>query len=113
MRVLKAQKSFTEAANKEGKDLPAEMLSNAEKRKEVFLNVKTDIDSKMMIIHTNLDEVKALFKGNIQSTDNPAGVFTQGEEKYLECLELGHVKLEDLMRNDEAHCEEILVMIKR
>ena len=72
-----------------------------------------DILSKLMIAHTNLEEVKALIKGNIQNTDNPRGTFTGKEQEYLDCLELGHVKLEDLMRRDEAHWEENFIMVQR
>ena len=87
------------------------MLSNAEERKVTFAQVKTDIYSKLMIIHSNLDEVKAIIKGNIQSTDNPKGIFTSELKDYIDCLELGHIKLEDFLRKDEAHWEENLVMV--
>ena len=111
MTVLNAQQAFMEAVAKGGKDLPAEMLSNAESRRTTFAQVKTEIDSKLMIAHTNLDEVKALIKGNIQSTANPKGTFTGEEQEYLDCLQLSHVKFEDLMRRDGAHWEENFVMV--
>ena len=66
-----------------------------------------------MIIHTNVDAVKAIFRGNIRNTGNAKGVFTSKEQEYIDCLLFGHVKLEDLMRKDEAHWEENLVMVKR
>ena len=65
----------------------------------------------MMIVHTNLDEVKALIKGNIQKTENPRGIFTSAEQDYIDCLKLGHVKLDDFMRKDEAYWEENFVMV--
>ena len=66
-----------------------------------------------MIAHTNLDEAKAIFGAHIQDTQNSKGVFTSKLQEYIDCLLFAHVKLEDLMRKDEAHWEENLVMVKR
>ena len=41
------------------------MLANAEERKATFASVRTEVNSRLMVIHTNLDVVKALFKANI------------------------------------------------
>ena len=113
MKVLNAQQAFVEAVTKDGADLPAEMLANAESRRAGLAQVKTDIDSRLMVAHTNLDEAKALIKSNLQNTDNPKGVFTGEEKEYMDCLQLGHVKLENLIRKDEAHWEENYIMVQR
>ena len=54
-----------------------------------------------------------MVQGNVRCEANPDGLLTRKEGEYLACLELQHVKLEELMRKDEAHWAENLEMVKR
>ena len=78
------------------------MIANAETQVATFDSVKSDINQQMMEIHTNIERVKATITRNVRSQSKPEGVLTSQQAEYLGCLELGHVRLEELLRADEA-----------
>ena len=93
--------------------MPAEMIATAENRMMSFTQVKKEIDSQMAVIKEKVDTVIATITGNVQSDENPTGLLMKGEAEYLKCLEINSKRLEELMRQDEAHWAENLDMIKR
>ena len=52
-------------------------------------------------------------RGNIHDQRSGAGFLTQREEAYLACLELGHVKLEEMFRQDEQRWTKNFELTKR
>ena len=50
----------------------------------------------MAEVHDGLNQVRLMVKGNVQSSANLEGVLTRDEAKYLMCLDLKHVELEQL-----------------
>ena len=75
--------------------------------------IKSEIDSKMTVVHETLSQVRLIVKGNVKNEANPEGLLTRDEAKYLMCLELKHVELEQLFKQDEAHWAENLLMVRR
>ena len=89
------------------------MVAVAENRLACYLQVKSEVDTQMAQIHERVQNVKCIIKENVQSDENLSGVLTREETLYLECIEIKHVQLENLMRQDEAHWAENLEIIKR
>ena len=67
----------------------------------------------MGVLREHLADIHGLIKENSQSKGNPHCLLTRGEQTYLECLEIKHAKLEELLRSDEAHWAEHLEMSRR
>ena len=87
------------------------MIATAESRMTCFTLVKKEIDQQMKVIQEKVDIVIATIKANVQSVDNPTGLLMRGEAEYLKCLQIKNERLEELMRQDEAHWAENLDMI--
>ena len=78
-----------------------------EAKVEGFRSLKSDLDDKMAIVHENLDSIRTIVKENTLTLQNEDGVLTSDEAEYLKCIEVQHVKLEQLLRKDEAHWANI------
>ena len=111
-QVLKALIKFQATVLKDGEEIPAEMIAYAENRISRLIQVKSDVDSQMTQIHERVKNIKEIIKENLLSDANPAGVLGRCEADYFACLEMKHVRLEELIRQDEAYCAENLELIK-
>ena len=76
--------------------------------------MKFEINSKIAEVYEALRQVIHMVKENVQNEANSEGVLTQGEAKYLMCLDLKYmVFVNASTRLDEAHWAENLLMIRR
>ena len=57
----------------------------------------------MMAVHERLDQVAQKIKANMLNAFNPDGFLLQGENDYLNCLKLQHIRLEELFKRDDDH----------
>ena len=73
------------------------MIAVAE-RKIIGMDVlKTQIHEKMAAINERLDDVRNLIRLNTLTEINDQGLLTKNQASYLECLELQHQRLNDLL----------------
>ena len=61
----------------------------------------------MAIVHEQLDSVRTIVRENTMTKDNPDGALTSAAADYLKCIDMQHVKLEQLLRKDEAHWVQV------
>ena len=67
----------------------------------------------MAAIHERIQIVRGIVKESVISKENPTGVLTKDEQEYMACMEMQHVRLESLMRQDETHWVENFELIKQ
>ena len=72
-----------------------------------------EIDASLAKALEHLEYARTKIRSNVFSKENPHGLLTRREKKYLKCLELDYQGLDDLMRQDEAHWAENLEIVKR
>ena len=75
--------------------------------------MRAKIEAKMIVLQEHLVGIRELIKQNSKSKTIPGGLLTRGEQKYLDCLEIKKVELEELLRSDEAHWAEFQEMSRR
>ena len=69
---------------------------------QAFLGLKQEIDDKMLVIQEKLQDLRQTVDSNVRSTENPLGLLKHDRETYLDLLQIGHVKLEEVFQKDEA-----------
>ena len=52
--------------------------------------------------HESLDRVRGKIRANMLNEQNSLGLLTSDQNDYLQCLEMNHRDLEQLLRKDEA-----------
>ena len=67
----------------------------------------------MSDIHERLASVHSIVRENVVCEKNPDGLLTKGEANYIQCLQLQHVQLEELLQQDEALWAENREMSRR
>lgn len=87
-------------------ELPLEIIACAEGKLVRFHHVKSDVDDKMAVVHTTLNEIRQLIKGNINCKGNLDGVLSRRIVQYMACLEIKHREFENLFRQDEEQLME-------
>ena len=93
--------------------MPSEEIREAEGKIERLAAVKIEIDASLAKAQKHLEEARMKIRSNLLTEENPYGVLTRGEEKYLKSLELDYRSLENLMRQDEGHWTDNLEVVKR
>ena len=96
-----------------GKDIPKVIVSQAQDKIADFQSFKSEIDADMMALLELSEAIKQKISRCVKTRANPDGLLTQSEQEYLSCLELGHRKLEDLFRQDDAYWAENLDKAKK
>ena len=92
--------------------MPNEIVSSAEGRLVSFRNLKSEIDTDMMVIHERSLAISQKISANIKSEEKPEGLLTRNAQDYLKCLKFGHGELELLFREDDAYWNRSLVSAK-
>ena len=85
------------------KNLKDQTKYQIEAKVEGLRILKSDVDSKMAIVHEQLDSIRTIVRENTKTKQNKDGVLTSSEAEYLKCVEVQYVKLEELFRKDEKH----------
>ena len=57
----------------------------------------------MSRVHEQLEAIRTKFMANLHSENNYEGLLVQTEQEYLDCLEINHRGLEELLRKDAVH----------
>ena len=70
---------------------------------ESIAEIKIEINASLVKALEHLEEARAKIRSNVLTEENPYGLLTREEEKYLKCLDLNLRGFENLMRQDEAH----------
>ena len=83
--------------------LPREIIAKSEKRIIAFHSLKAELDADLSKVHEQLEAVRTKFKANLHTANNYEGLLMQSEQKYLDCLEIKHRELEELLRRDAVH----------
>ena len=96
-----------------GVGLPAEILATAQTKMDGFIQVKEDIETHVAAIQVKLEYVRTIIRDNEQGGRNPHGFLTRDKDKYLRCIDLQNVELENLLRQDEEHWAENQANAKR
>ena len=102
-KALKEQKKGVEKILKQGSGIPAQMIAQSNNQKAAFLKLKFEIDSKLAVVHEGLYLVKQMVKANFRCKENPDGLLTRKDSEYMVCLKLENLRLEQLLRQDEAY----------
>ena len=82
-------------------ELPADLISSAEQKLVGFHEMKSEFDGRLQRVFDDLANLKQMLRDNAYSKKTQAGYLTQRLEEYQACLELKHVELEGLFREDE------------
>ena len=82
-KLLKNQQKFTYQTIKDGKDLPDEMVTIAEKKLAGFNRLKEEIDWDLASAQKKLEGVRKKIRENTWSVDNRDGLLTAKQEDYL------------------------------
>ena len=67
----------------------------------------------MVKVHEFVDKVRAKIKANALNEQNPNGILTSDLNDYLQCLEMNHRDLKQLLRKDEVKWAQNLENKKR
>ena len=70
---------------------------------ESLKEIKIEIGASLVKALEHLEEARAKVRSNVLTEENPYGLLTRGEEKYLRCLDLNLESFKNLIRQDEAH----------
>ena len=60
-----------------------------------------------------IESIKRLIKVNVRNEDHPAGVLTNKEESYLECIQIQSERLDNLLSEDEINWDDNLSSIRQ
>ena len=55
---------------------------------------------------SKLDALQQKVKANLKTEQNPDGLLTRQESKYLDCLSIKHSEFENILMQDEAYWAE-------
>ena len=50
-----------------------------------------------------LESLKRVIRVNVRNEDHPAGVLTNKEDEYLECIQIQNQRLNDMLFQDEVN----------
>ena len=111
--MLDQHREFSQSMVTQGKSVPSEIVSSAERQIVDFRSLKGGIDTDMLLVHETIHKITQKIRASVRSEQNQEGLLTRNEQDYLRCLELGHRELETLFREDDAYWAENLSNAKK
>ena len=87
---------------KKTRQLPDEMVKQAQRRVTGYYSLKGEINEEMTKVRESIKRVRDKIKANVQNEQNPHGLLTSDNNDYLQCLEMNHGDFERLLGKDEA-----------
>ena len=89
------------------------MISQAQDKFANFQSFKSEVDTDMMALLELSGALKQKIARCLKTAANPDGLLTHPEQEYLSCLEIGHRRLKDLLRQDNAYWKQKLDKAKK
>jgi hypothetical protein len=89
------------------------MVAAAEMQLAHFLSIKREVTHIMDQIMEKIESLKRVIHVNIWNEDHPAGVLTNKEESYLECIQIQSERLDNLLSEDEINWDDNLSSIRQ